>query len=46
MYHLLEEDLARSAHAERTMSLEQEHRQKLTRSLRDQRLVWTTMLQR
>jgi hypothetical protein len=46
MYHLLEEDLARSKHVERTMSLEREHRHQLTRGLRDQRLVWTTMLHR
>lgn len=33
MYHLLDEQVARSHHAERTMNLELEHRQKLAGSL-------------
>ncbi len=34
MYHLMEEQLARSRHEERTANLELEHRQKLALSLR------------
>lgn len=34
MYHLIEEQMARAQHAERTTSLELEHRQKLAMSLR------------
>lgn len=34
MYHLIEEQLARSRHEERTASLELEHRQSLAQSLR------------
>lgn len=34
MYHLIEEQLARSRHEERTANLELEHRQSLAQSLR------------
>lgn len=34
MYHLMEEQLARSRHEERTANLEREHRQSLAMSLR------------
>ncbi|NLG23540.1 MAG: hypothetical protein GX555_19175 [Actinomycetales bacterium] len=34
MYHLMEEQLARAQHRERTADLELEHRQKLAMSLR------------
>ncbi|WP_267873009.1 hypothetical protein [Ornithinimicrobium ciconiae] len=34
MYHLMEQELARAAHLERTTNLELQHRQKLTMSLR------------
>lgn len=34
MYQLMEEQLARAVHLERTSNLELEHRQKLTMSLR------------
>lgn len=34
MYHLMEEQLARSRHQERTTNLELEHRLSLARSLR------------
>ena len=34
MYHLIEEQLARSRHVERTANLELEHRQSLAQSLR------------
>ncbi|USQ81051.1 hypothetical protein [Ornithinimicrobium faecis] len=34
MYHLIEEQLARSRHEERTANLELEHRQSLTKGLR------------
>lgn len=34
MYHLLEEQMARAQHRERSLNLELEHRQKLAASLR------------
>lgn len=37
MYNLMEEDLARTQHRERTATLELEHRHKLTASLRPHR---------
>lgn len=42
MYHLLEEDMARARHRERSANLELEHRQKLAMSLRPDTLRQAT----